>query len=451
MGKSKNKDSEPGCLTSLFGLVFFACIIVLIVDLIENKISSKTVHNLKIAAIIIGILFVVYLIFSLYRKFNKKYSIKQLDNMDGHRFEYACADILRSNGFKNVKVTQGSGDFGVDIIASKNGLKYAVQCKCYSNKLNNKPIQEVIGGMAYYNCSKGAVMTNQYFTEPARELARVNNIELWDRDILISKSSKCKKDKTKKVSGETSHEIISDDMAENSKKEVNPEQQANMSEISDSNLLWQAIDLILTTGNASTAFLQRKLRLGFPRAARTMDEIEEMGIIGPQGSSNPREIYYTVDDLPLLHKKFADTYPINAEEEKRNINLNSDSVYKYAVYSTTVTNIEKNQKIYKDFITAVTDSIIKYFVELQIDIYLIKTDIKYETNEVVFEFSLEQYTSVSKVKPHIKSLAKYVGVKYSEFVYPTSTPYTIGIKMPLPEYLKETSTLIYKLNKEDEK
>jgi S-DNA-T family DNA segregation ATPase FtsK/SpoIIIE len=50
------------------------------------------------------------------------------------------------------------------------------------------------------------------------------------------------------------------------------------------NLLDQAIDLILEEGYASTSRLQRKLRIGFPRAARLMDELEEIGVVGPQES-----------------------------------------------------------------------------------------------------------------------------------------------------------------------
>lgn len=76
-----------------------------------------------------------------------KYSIKQFDIMDGHTFECACAEILRSNGFKNIEVTRSSGDLGVDILAENNGIKYAVQCKRYSHKLDNTPIQEVVGGL----------------------------------------------------------------------------------------------------------------------------------------------------------------------------------------------------------------------------------------------------------------------------------------------------------------
>ncbi|MBQ8107408.1 MAG: hypothetical protein IJ129_01525, partial [Ruminococcus sp.] len=58
----------------------------------------------------------------------------------------------------------------------------------------------------------------------------------------------------------------------------------------DDELRDQAISIIVQTGNASTSFLQRKLKLGFARAARIMDEIEERGIIGPQEGAKPRKI-----------------------------------------------------------------------------------------------------------------------------------------------------------------
>jgi S-DNA-T family DNA segregation ATPase FtsK/SpoIIIE len=64
----------------------------------------------------------------------------------------------------------------------------------------------------------------------------------------------------------------------------------------DDDLVNQAITIIVQTQNASTAYLQRKLKLGFPRAARIMDEIEEMGIIGPQEGSKPRKIMITADE-----------------------------------------------------------------------------------------------------------------------------------------------------------
>ncbi len=64
----------------------------------------------------------------------------------------------------------------------------------------------------------------------------------------------------------------------------------------DDDLVNQAITIIVETGNASTAFLQRKLKLGFPRAARIMDDIEAMGIIGPQEGAKPRKILLTKEE-----------------------------------------------------------------------------------------------------------------------------------------------------------
>ncbi len=181
---SKKRKSEPGCIATIFGYLIFVCIIALIIDLIRTHISEQAKHNLMIAAIVIATVIVLSMICTIYRKFHRKYTLKQLDKMDGHQFEYACADILKANGYKHVKVTRGSGDFGVDIIAEKDKVRYAIQCKRYNHKLDNTPIQEVVGGLAYYQCDKGAVMTNQYFTEPAKQLAQVNDIELLDRDTL---------------------------------------------------------------------------------------------------------------------------------------------------------------------------------------------------------------------------------------------------------------------------
>ncbi|MBE5932942.1 MAG: restriction endonuclease [Lachnospiraceae bacterium] len=107
------------------------------------------------------------------------------DIMEGHDFEYFCADILRKNGFTNVQVTQGSGDYGIDILAKKDDIKYAIQCKCYSGNIGNGAVQEAHSGKDIYNCDVGVVMTNRYFTKSAIETAQAHKIKLWDRDKLL--------------------------------------------------------------------------------------------------------------------------------------------------------------------------------------------------------------------------------------------------------------------------
>ena len=190
---SKKRKSEPGCIATIFGYLIFVCIIALIIDLIRTHISERAKHNLMVVAIVIGVIIFISMVCTIYRKLHRKYTLKQLDKMDGHQFEYACADILKANGYKHVKVTRSSGDFGVDVIAEKDKVRYAIQCKRYNHKLDNTPIQEVVGGLAYYQCDKGAVMTNQYFTEPAKQLAQVNDIELFDRDTLSHMVDKTEK------------------------------------------------------------------------------------------------------------------------------------------------------------------------------------------------------------------------------------------------------------------
>ena len=103
---------------------------------------------------------------------------QRIDSMEGHEFEYWCAELLRKSGYTNVEVTKGSGDQGVDVLAVKDGIKFAIQCKCYSSDLGNKPVQEVYTGKAIYGCQIGVVMTNRHFTPGAKELAAANGVLL---------------------------------------------------------------------------------------------------------------------------------------------------------------------------------------------------------------------------------------------------------------------------------
>ena len=87
-----------------------------------------------------------------------------LEEMEGHEFEYFCAELLERRGFEEVEVTRGSGDYGIDILAEKEGVTYAIQCKRYTAPVGVKAIQEAYAGRDYYDRMVGAVMTNQYFT-----------------------------------------------------------------------------------------------------------------------------------------------------------------------------------------------------------------------------------------------------------------------------------------------
>jgi S-DNA-T family DNA segregation ATPase FtsK/SpoIIIE len=72
---------------------------------------------------------------------------------------------------------------------------------------------------------------------------------------------------------------------------------AGTGETDGDELLPQAIDVLRSTKRASTSMLQRRLRIGYNRAARLMEELEDRGIVGPENGSSPREILVDLDTM----------------------------------------------------------------------------------------------------------------------------------------------------------
>lgn len=136
------------------------------------------------AAIAVAVIFVP--IVHIIRKKWKTEKILPMDEMEGAQFEKYCARLLEKRGFIDVNITKASGDFGVDILAEKDGVTYAIQCKRYADPVGVKAIQEAFAGREYYDRMVGAVLTNQYFTAPAVEAAQKLKILLWDRGYLES-------------------------------------------------------------------------------------------------------------------------------------------------------------------------------------------------------------------------------------------------------------------------
>lgn len=115
-----------------------------------------------------------------------KYTIDDIDLMTGAEFEEFIALLFKKMGYSS-QVTKQSGDQGIDVIAIKNNTRIGIQAKCYSNTVGNAAIQEAVAGKSFYNCDKTVVVTNNYFTTAAIELAQVNNVILWNRDLLKEK------------------------------------------------------------------------------------------------------------------------------------------------------------------------------------------------------------------------------------------------------------------------
>ena len=117
---------------------------------------------------------------------NVNRTLKQIDSMTGSQFEEFVAAVLQGNGYEILEMTKATGDFGADIIVSRNEERIAVQCKRYANPVGLKAVQEAISAMKHYDCDSCLVVTNSKFTNQAVELAIDNEVVgLWDRNILV--------------------------------------------------------------------------------------------------------------------------------------------------------------------------------------------------------------------------------------------------------------------------
>ena len=95
----------------------------------------------------------------------------------GINFENNCMDILKNSGWK-VKETPSSGDQGVDLIASIDGLRVCIQCKNHEKAIGNKAVQEISAGKLYWKGTHAVLVSKSGFTKAAQKLAKANNVEL---------------------------------------------------------------------------------------------------------------------------------------------------------------------------------------------------------------------------------------------------------------------------------
>ncbi|MDP2181936.1 MAG: DNA translocase FtsK 4TM domain-containing protein [Actinomycetota bacterium] len=68
----------------------------------------------------------------------------------------------------------------------------------------------------------------------------------------------------------------------------------------DDPLIWEAADIVVTSGMGSTSLLQRRLKVGYARAGRIMDMLESKGIVGAPDGSRPRDVFVDIEDLESL-------------------------------------------------------------------------------------------------------------------------------------------------------
>lgn len=126
------------------------------------------------------------LILRLYRTIRNAIVNQRLihvDDMDGIEFEIYIANVLKNQGYTNVKLTE-KYDYGVNIIAIKNGVRWGIQVKRYSGLVKADAVRQVVTGLRMYDCDHAMVITNSVFSKVAVHLAKSNGCVLIDRSGL---------------------------------------------------------------------------------------------------------------------------------------------------------------------------------------------------------------------------------------------------------------------------
>jgi restriction system protein len=110
----------------------------------------------------------------------------EIDQMSGHEFEAKLALMFRGLGYRAEVVGARGGDYGCDLVVSKDGTRTVVQAKCWKRKnVGLKAVQEVVGAMPMYAADAAMVVTNSRFTKQALTLAEKHGVQMWGRDELV--------------------------------------------------------------------------------------------------------------------------------------------------------------------------------------------------------------------------------------------------------------------------
>ena len=182
--KIKYKKTSPS-VTNLYECILIITAIA-VVTLVYLKQKTYAIY----AGIAGCVLFFCSLCYNSIKKRSrrKKYlqsSLSVLDRLDGKDFEDYVKALFEDQGYY-VEKTPASHDYGGDLLLIKNRIRTVVQVKRYRSKVGVSAVQQVTAAKAYYNATKAIVVTNNYYSGSAIKLAKINDVELWDRDRLIA-------------------------------------------------------------------------------------------------------------------------------------------------------------------------------------------------------------------------------------------------------------------------
>jgi restriction system protein len=170
----------------------FLLLVTLVLSIIYPPIRQVVISFWYIYAFaILGIGIIVAI--KIYHQYQlSKAGIYEVDKMSGTDFEMFLVSLFSKLGYK-AQHTGKTGDLGSDLVIEMGGVKIAVQAKRYTGNVGPDAVREVNTVMRPRNCTLGMVVTNRYYTNEAKYLAKQNNIALWDRNDLVSNILKSQK------------------------------------------------------------------------------------------------------------------------------------------------------------------------------------------------------------------------------------------------------------------
>lgn len=163
-------------------------VIILLIFGLGFSIYQSQESLILITSVLLGVVVLIGLGIFLFDRARKerlrRSGIAQIDLMNGAEFEQYLQVLLSDRGFKNVR--KPAPDLGADLIAVKDGVRWAIQAKCYKrHTVKLDAVRQVVATLSYYKCDRAMVITNSYFTSQAKTIAASSNCYLVDRDELI--------------------------------------------------------------------------------------------------------------------------------------------------------------------------------------------------------------------------------------------------------------------------
>lgn len=110
-------------------------------------------------------------------------ALSEVDSLDGIEFEEFLVEVLEELGYET-EATRATGDYGCDIIAEKDTVRWAIQAKRYSGSVGVDAVQQILMGRSYYDADKAWIITNSSLTEQARQAANKLRVRVTERDEL---------------------------------------------------------------------------------------------------------------------------------------------------------------------------------------------------------------------------------------------------------------------------